>query len=123
MSDSKPSDAATPETPEKVVIDGIEIEYETDPNAHNRVEPEDRGPGMDEPVHYTYARPEEKPAQRDVRLCDAVKAGDAEAVRRLVREGAGIHQRAEQDWTPLNFAAGKGDLAMVKLLVEELGAD
>jgi uncharacterized protein len=112
-----------PGEPNKVIIDGIEIEYETDPNAHNRVEPEDRGPGMDEPVHYTYAKPEDKPASRDVRVCDAVKSGDYELVRKLVKEGASVHQRAEQDWTPLNFAAGKGDLKMVELLVEELGAD
>src|SRR5690242_8634413 len=72
--------------PNKVIIDGIEIEYETDPNAHNRVEPEDRGPGMDEPTHYTYAKPEDKPTGRDVRVCDAVKAGDSELVKKLVKE-------------------------------------
>ena len=111
------------ENSNKGTIDGFEIEYETDPNAHNRVEPEDRGPGMDEPTHYTYARPEDKPAERDVRVCDAVKAGDQSLVRKWVNEGCNVHQRAEQDWTPLNFASGKGDLDMVKLLVEELGAD
>jgi hypothetical protein len=109
--------------PNKVVVDGYEIEYETDPNAHNRVEPNDRGPGMDEPVHYTYAKPEDKPAARDVRVCDAVKAGDQALVRQLIKGGCSVHQRAEQDWTPLNFAAGKGDLQMVKLLVDELQAD
>jgi hypothetical protein len=133
--DAKPSDAKraapaesgvveVPGNPNKVIIDGIEIEYETDPNAHNRVEPEDRGPGMDEPTHYTYAKPQEKPATRDVRVCDAVKAGDHALVSRLVKEQKlNVHQRAEQDWTPLNFAAGSGDLKMVTLLVEELGAD
>ena len=114
----------TGQNPNKVMIDGFEIEYEPDPNAHNRVEPEDRGPGMDEPVHYTYATPENKPSERDVRVCDAVKAADYDLVRKLVKEqGGNVHQRAEQDWTPLNFAAGKGDLEMVKLLVEELGAE
>jgi hypothetical protein len=93
-----------------------------DPNAHNKVEPENRGPGMDEPVHYTYVRPEEKPPHRDVRLVDAVKNGNLDEARRLIESGANIHQRAEQDWTPLNFAAGKGDPKMVRLLLEH-GAD
>jgi hypothetical protein len=106
------------------VVDGFEIEYETDPNAHNRVEPEDRGPGMDSPVHYTYATPAEKPRDRDVRVHEAVRAGDRERVRALVLDlGLDVHQRAEQDWTPLHVAAGRGDLAMVRLLVEELDAD
>ena len=124
MPDTETSAADAGQNPNKVVIDGFEIEYETDPNAHNRVEPEDRGPGMDEPVHYTYARPEDKPPARDVRVCDAVKAANYDLVRNLIKEqGCKVHQRAEQDWTPLNFAAGKGDVKMVKLLVEELGAD
>jgi hypothetical protein len=93
------------------------VEYETDPNAHNRVEAADRGPGMDEPVHYTFARPDERPAHRDVRLIEAVKSGDRDRVKKLLKEGVDIHQRAEQDWTALNFAAGRGDLEMVKLLV------
>src|SRR6185295_5405838 len=115
--------AAETRDPNKAIIDGVEIAYETDPNAHNRVEPEDRGPGMDEPVHYTYAKPGEKPPHRDVRVCDAARAGDHDRVRDLVtNQGLSVHQRAEQDWTPLHFAAGNGDLTMVKLLVEELGA-
>lgn len=114
----------TQSTSESSRDEAPKVEYETDPNAHNRVSPENRGPGMDEPEHYTYARPEEKPADRDVGVVDAVKAQDAARVRKLVKdEGCNVHQRAEQDWTPLNFAAGKGDLEIVKLLVEELGAD
>ncbi len=115
------SDTATPQgAASSEPLD--EVQYDPDPNAHNRVEPADRGPGMDEPVHYTYARPEEKPAGRDTRLVDAVKAQDRTLVVKLLDEGCAIHQRAEQDWTPLNFAAGKGDLGMVELLVER-GAD
>ena len=51
-----------------------------------------------------------------------MKAQDYALVEKLIKEGCNIHQRAEQDWTPLNFAAGKGDLKMVELLVR-LGAD
>ena len=36
--------------------------------------------------------------------------------------GADVNQQDEQGWTPLNFAAGKGDLSLTKLLVEK-GAD
>jgi hypothetical protein len=93
-----------------------------DDNAHNLVALEDRGPGMDSPRHYTYATPAERPVSRDVRVVDAVKSRDRELVSRLVREGCSVHQRAEQDWTPLCFAAGLGDQDMVALLVE-LGAD
>lgn len=56
------------------------------------------------------------------RLIDAIKARDQAQVREALAGGADIHERAEQEWTPLNYAAGLGDLEMVKLLVEK-GAD
>ena len=40
----------------------------------------------------------------------------------MIETGADVNQQDEQGWTPLNFAAGKGDLSLVKLLVEK-GAD
>ena len=55
-------------------------------------------------------------------LIDAVKNGDYAGAERAIKEGADLHGQDEQGWTALNFAAGKGDLAMVKLLVES-GAD
>jgi uncharacterized protein len=58
----------------------------------------------------------------DLRLIDAVKTGNYAAVEALIRSGADINQQDEQGWTPLNFAAGKGDLSLTKLLVEN-GAD
>lgn len=54
----------------------------------------------------------------DLELIDAVKNGDHAKAKILIENGADVNQRAEQDWTPLNFAAGKGDISMVKLLVE-----
>lgn len=58
----------------------------------------------------------------DLRLIDAVKGGDLAEATKLIKAGLDVNQPGEQDWTPLNFAAGNGDLPMVKLLVES-GAD
>jgi hypothetical protein len=55
-------------------------------------------------------------------LIDAVKNGDYAEAERAIRNGADLHLQDEQGWTALNFAAGRGDLALVKLLVEN-GAD
>jgi len=57
----------------------------------------------------------------DVQLIEAVKSGNP-AVRDLVESGVELNQQDEQGWTPLNWAAGKGDLETVRLLVEK-GAD
>ena len=58
----------------------------------------------------------------DLVLIEAVKAGEHGNARALIENGADLNQRDEAGWAPLNFAAGKGDLAMVRLLVEK-GAD
>jgi ankyrin repeat protein len=58
----------------------------------------------------------------DVKLIEAVKAGDAALVKVLVESGTDLDQQDEQGWTALSWAAGRGDLATVRLLVES-GAD
>jgi len=58
----------------------------------------------------------------DMQLINAVKDIDLSAMRKLIESGTDINQQDEQGWTPLNWAAGKGDLGMVQLLVES-GAD
>ncbi|HKP85134.1 MAG TPA: ankyrin repeat domain-containing protein [Blastocatellia bacterium] len=58
----------------------------------------------------------------DLNLIEAVKAGDYNEADRLIKSGSDVNQQDEQGWTPLNFAAGKGDLSLVKLLTEN-GAD
>lgn len=58
----------------------------------------------------------------NLQLIEAVKAEDAATVKELIAAGADVNQEGEQEWTPLNFAAGKGNLEIVKLLVEN-GAD
>jgi len=58
----------------------------------------------------------------DTKLIDAVKAVDHGEVERLIKSGAEVNQQDDQGWTPLNFAAGKGELSLVRLLVES-GAD
>jgi hypothetical protein len=58
----------------------------------------------------------------DTKLIDAVKVVDYSEVKRLIDAGADINQQDDQGWTPLNFAAGKGEAPLVRLLVEN-GAD
>jgi hypothetical protein len=58
----------------------------------------------------------------DVRLIEAVQAGDLATVEALLASGADMHQQDEQGWTPLNWAAGKGDVAIVESLLKH-GAD
>ena len=58
----------------------------------------------------------------DLALIEAVKAGNYPEAEKLIKSGGDVNQADEQGWTPLNFAAGKGDLRMVTLLVEK-GAD
>lgn len=59
----------------------------------------------------------------DVPLIEAVKEGDLEKVEGQIEAGADVNAPgSEQEWTALNFAAGKGNLAMVELLVKG-GAD
>jgi ankyrin repeat protein len=53
---------------------------------------------------------------------DAVKTGDLNAVENRLDAGADPNSLDEQGWTALNYAAGRGDVAMVKLLLER-GAD
>lgn len=58
----------------------------------------------------------------DAKLIDALKAGDYVQAEEFIRNGANVNQQDEHGWTPLNFAAGMGNLPLVKLLVES-GAD
>jgi hypothetical protein len=58
----------------------------------------------------------------DLPLIAAVKTSNREQVVALLDSGHDIHERGEQDWPALNFAAGKGDLEMVRLLSDR-GAD
>ena len=59
----------------------------------------------------------------EVALIEAVKAGDLQKADAAVAAGADVNAPGpEQQWTALNYAAGKGDLALVDLLVQR-GAD
>ena len=58
----------------------------------------------------------------DLQLIDAVKTGQLAKVDEALNSGADIHQQDEQGWTPLNWAAGRGDLETVRLLLAR-GAD
>lgn len=58
----------------------------------------------------------------DLELISAVKTSDYAGAEKLIKDGADVNPQDDQGWTALCFAAGKGDLPMVKLLVES-GAD
>ena len=56
-------------------------------------------------------------------LIEAAKTGDLAEAERLLRTGADVNAGdPEQGWTALNYAAGKGDVKMVRLLLDH-GAD
>lgn len=54
----------------------------------------------------------------EIDLIEAVKSGNKESVRELINTGAEVNQQDKQGWTPLNWAAGKGDLEIVELLIQ-----
>jgi uncharacterized protein len=58
----------------------------------------------------------------DLHLIEAVKVGDPTLIQQILASGVDVNQTDEQGWTPLNWAAGKGDINAVSLLVEK-GAD
>nr|QEO74686.1 hypothetical protein [uncultured bacterium] len=58
----------------------------------------------------------------DLQLIDAVKTDQPAKVEEALNAGADIHQQDEQGWTPLNWAAGRGNVEIVSLLLNR-GAD
>jgi uncharacterized protein len=56
------------------------------------------------------------------KLIEVVKSNDRSAAIELIESGADVNQQDEQGWTSLNWAAGKGDLEIVRLLINK-GAD
>jgi ankyrin repeat protein len=55
-------------------------------------------------------------------LIAAIKASNPAQVVALLDAGCDVHERGEQDWPALNFAAGKGQGEIVRCLIER-GAD
>ena len=51
-------------------------------------------------------------------LIEAVKSGNKESVRELIEAGAQVNQQDKQGWAPLSWAAGKGELEIVELLLQ-----
>lgn len=55
-------------------------------------------------------------------LFEAIAAGDGDRARAALASGASPDDRDDDDWSPLDRAAGRGDTAMVRLLLDA-GAD
>jgi ankyrin repeat protein len=58
----------------------------------------------------------------DLQLINAVKTGQLARVEEALNAGADVNQQDEQGWTPLSYAAGGGNLDIVKVLLDR-GAD
>ena len=61
-------------------------------------------------------------ATREEQLLDAVRAGDTAAVKALLDQGVPVDTKFRYDRTALSFAADRGHVEIVKLLLER-GAD
>jgi len=57
-----------------------------------------------------------------VEFIEAIKSGNRAAVQEMIDSGADLSQQDKRGWTPLNWAAGSGQLEIVELLLER-GAD
>ena len=53
-----------------------------------------------------------------VELIEAIKSGNAASVKELIDNGVQLDQQDKQGWTPLNWAAGSGQLEIVDLLLQ-----
>jgi ankyrin repeat protein len=62
-------------------------------------------------------RPEDPESESDPRLIKAVKQGNVAAVRNLLRAGAMVNSRDEEEFTALMIAAGAGHVEIFNLLL------
>src|SRR5882762_4713488 len=62
------------------------------------------------------------PSDKAEALSDAVRKGDAAAVKKLLDEGVDVDTKYRYDRTPLSFACDRGHVEVVKLLLDR-GAD
>lgn len=58
----------------------------------------------------------------EMQMIEAVKTGEADRVQALIASGCDLEQKDSNGWTALNWAAGQGDPAIVRLLLDA-GAD
>src|SRR5262245_38701390 len=56
-------------------------------------------------------------ASNDARVADAAMAGDREAVRALLKQGADVNAAQGDGTTPLHWAARRGDVELAQMLL------
>jgi uncharacterized protein len=56
--------------------------------------------------------------EAEKKVIAAAQRGDIDALTALVAGGANINEQDEQGWTALHWSAGKGDLQVIKFLLE-----
>lgn len=54
----------------------------------------------------------------EAQLIEAAKAGDIHRMQVLIASGEDLEQKDDYGWTALNWAAGRGDAAIVRILLE-----
>lgn len=59
--------------------------------------------------------------EQEKQVIAAVRQRDLELVKKFIAEGANINEQDEQGWTALHWAAGSGDAALVRLLLDHHG--
>jgi hypothetical protein len=58
----------------------------------------------------------------EMELVEAVKSGNRDSIKELIESGTEVNRQDKQGWTALNWAAAKGNLDVVELLLQH-GAD
>ena len=68
---------------------------------------------------YSELKNTEKMEDIDRKLCNAVWKGDVDSVQDYLQKGADVNYSADDGWTPLHWAAWRGNTDMKKVLLEE----
>eukprot|EP00929_Paragymnodinium_shiwhaense_P014635 TRINITY_DN122565_c0_g1_i1.p2 TRINITY_DN122565_c0_g1~~TRINITY_DN122565_c0_g1_i1.p2 ORF type:complete len:163 (-),score=39.36 TRINITY_DN122565_c0_g1_i1:149-637(-) len=66
--------------------------------------------------------PENGSIGQNIRLVDAARVGDVEAVKQAVRDGASVNTADSHGWTALHYCSANGNVEITRILVDS-GSD